>query len=715
MEAADCGAACLAMVLGFFGRETALRETRTLLGAGRSGVSARDLVDGAGRFGLRARGVRLEVSDLGQLPRGAVLHWGFDHFVVFDGTAGPGVRIVDPAAGPQVLPLARFGERFTGVALIFEPGEGFAKKRLSRKSLLAYFRPLLASRGLLSRAVVLSAVLQVAALSLPLLLGAIVDHVVPRRDAGLLHALAFGLAGIVLFQIVATLLRAYFLNYLKAALDARLSLGFVDHLADLPLAFFLDRAGGDLLARFESNRNLRQTLTGATLSALLDGTLVLGYLVLLFFVNAPMGLLVVALGGLQIGLFLAMRRPTRALALRELEAQGRSQSHLVELLAGMETLKAMGAEKRAVERWSHFFVDELNVTLERLRIGSIAGSLTSGFALGSPLAILVLGAYQVLAGNLSLGMMLTMNALAIGFLTPLGNLVAVALQLQEARGHLERIEDVMEAAPERDPAAPTPPATLEGGIAVEGVSFRYGPGDPFVVQDVTVAIRPGQKVALVGRSGAGKSTLARLLVGLYRPTSGTIRFDGKDLDSLDLRSVRSQIGVVTQDARVFGLSLRENIALAAPDAGEEAIVAAARLAAIHPEIEAMPMRYDTKLTDGGASLSGGQRQRIALARALVRRPAILLLDEATSDLDTLNEGRIMAGLARLRCTRIVIAHRLSTVADSDLILVMEQGAVVEAGTHSELIGRNGLYTDLVSAQTAPGTRSEGVDRFPGPP
>ena len=699
MEAADCGAACLAMALGQLGRDTTLREAREALGPGRGGVSARELVECAARFGARARGVRLEVKDLAELPRGAILHWGFDHFVVYDGLARGGVRIVDPASGPLVVPLARFGESFTGVALIVERSEGFERRRLRRRGLGAYFRQLLRDRVLLTRAVVLSAVLQLAALSLPLLLGAIVDHVVPRRDATLLQALALGLAGVLAFHVLATLLRALFLNHLKAALDARLSLGFVDHLTDLPLDFFVRRASGDLLARFESNRNLRQILTGASLSALLDGALVVGYLALLLVVSVPMGLLVVVLGAMQVAFFLALRGRTRALALRELEAQGRSQSSLVELLGGVETLKAMGAEKRALERWSHLFVDELNVTLERLRLGSFAGAVTAGFTLGAPLAILVLGASQVLAGNLTLGTMLTMNALAAGFLLPLGNLVAVALQLQEARGHLERIEDVMEAAPERDASAPLPAMRLEGGIEVRGVSFRYGPADPWVVRDVSVSIAPGEKVALVGRSGAGKSTLARLLVGLSRPASGSILFDGRDLAGLDLRSVRSQIGVVTQDARVFGLSLRENIALASPGADHEAIVAAARLAAIHPEIEAMPMGYDTKLTDGGASLSGGQRQRIALARALVRRPAILLLDEATSDLDTMTEGRITAGLAGLRCTRIVIAHRLSTIADADRILVLEAGQVVETGTHAELLAGEGLYAALVEAQT----------------
>jgi ABC-type bacteriocin/lantibiotic exporter with double-glycine peptidase domain len=410
---------------------------------------------------------------------------------------------------------------------------------------------------------------------------------------------------------------------------------------------------------------------------------------------------VIVLGLAQVALFLALRGPTRVLAAQELDAQSRSQGHLVEMLAGFETLKAMGAEKRAVERWSHWFVDEINVTLARARLGSVAGALTSVLTTASPLAILTLGAWLVIEGRLSLGTMLALNALAGGFLSPLSNLVAVALQLQEARGHIDRIEDVLEAAPELPADRPLPAIRLQGAIEVQDVGFRYDAREPWVVSGVSVSILPGQKIAIVGRSGAGKSTLARLLVGLYRPECGRIAFDGVDLAGLDLRAIRAQIGMVTQDAHVFGMSIRDNLALADPTADLERLARAARLAEIDRDIEALPLGYGTPLTDGGASLSGGQRQRLALARALVGSPAILLLDEATSDLDTVTEARIMANLAELSCTRIVIAHRLSTVADADRILVLAQGQLLESGTHAQLLARKGHYAELVSAQLRP--------------
>lgn len=700
LQAADCGAACLAMVLGYHGKQVGLQEVREATGSGRGGVSAFELIEGGRRFGLRGRGVRLELEDLGHLPSASVLHWGFEHFVVLEGLARRGVRVVDPARGRWLVPHDRFREKFTGVAVTFEPGEGFEPGGKAPASVRAYLAKLFAHRGLVARAVVLSVLLQLFALALPVLIGVLVDRVVPRGDAGLLAVLAVGLAAVAGFYVLTLVLRAYLLLYLRTALDAQLSLGLMDRLAVLPYKFFLDRPTGDLLARYESNRALRQTLSSTALSTLLDGGLVGAYLLLLLAASPSMGGLVMALGLLQVGLFLSLRRSYTDLMSQELEAQARSQSHLVEMLSGMETLKALGAEDRSVDRWSHLFVRELNVTLARGRLSSIAGALTSGLNLASPMAVLVFGGFQVLRGDLSLGMMLTLNALAVGFLTPLSNLVATALQLQEVRSHIERIEDILSAAAEQEPSSTRPARLLQGRITVSRVSFRYGRSEPWILRDVELEILPGQKVAIVGRSGSGKSTLARLLVGLFAPESGKILYDGEELATLDLRSVRAQIGVVSQDARVFGATIRSNIALAEPAADLERIVEAARLAEVHEEIVAMPMGYDTLLTDGGASLSGGQRQRLALARALVRRPAILLLDEATSDLDTVTESRIMANLTSLRSTRIVIAHRLSTVADSDVILVLEGGAIAEMGTHRELLARGRSYAELVAAQTA---------------
>lgn len=411
-----------------------------------------------------------------------------------------------------------------------------------------------------------------------------------------------------------------------------------------------------------------------------------------------MALLVVALGTLRVAIFLITRRKHRDLMSQSLHRQAESQGYQVQFLSGIETLKASGAEDRAVEHWSNLFVDSLNVSLRRGRLDAWVQSLLSALALGSPLVILVLGGHLVLSGELSLGMMLAVSALSAGFLEPLSKLVEAALQLQLAGSYLERIDDVWETPREQSDRNVRPAPRLRGDIALDGVSFRYETAQPPVVRNIDVQIQPGSFVAIVGRSGAGKSTLAGLLAGLYQPSVGRVLFDGHDLNDLDLRSVRRQLGIVPQHPAVFGHSIRSNIALLDPGLRLPDVQEAARWVELHEDIMAMPLGYDAIMANGGASLSGGQRQRIALARALARRPAILLLDEATSSLDAITEARIFERLASLRATRILIAHRLSTVRRADQILVMDSGQIVERGTHRGLMARRGIYRELVSEQ-----------------
>ncbi len=427
------------------------------------------------------------------------------------------------------------------------------------------------------------------------------------------------------------------------------------------------------------------------------------YLVLLFAMSPMLGTLVLVLGLLQVVVLLLSWRRNQHLMSENLHVEARAQSYTFELLAGIETLKAAGSERRAALHWAGLFADELNVALRRGRLNAAVDAVLGAVQLGSPLAILVFGSFQVMAGDMSLGAMLASAALAAGFLQPLAVLVATGLDLQLMRSYMERINDVLDTPREQEGQPVTEAPRLAGRVRAEAVSFSYGGSSmPLVVADVSLEVQPGQMVGIVGRSGSGKSTLAHLLLGLYPPLSGRIIFDGTDLAQLELRSVRRQIGIVTQRPYIFGSTIRHNITISDPDVPHQAVVEAATLACIQDEIAAMPLGYDTPLVGAGASLSGGQQQRIALARALVHRPAILLLDEATSDLDPVTERMVHTNLSGLGCTRIVVAHRLSTIANADLILVMEDGAVVERGKHEDLIARPGAYRELITAQLGPG-------------
>ena len=409
---------------------------------------------------------------------------------------------------------------------------------------------------------------------------------------------------------------------------------------------------------------MRELLGSSALSALIDGTTVVLYAIAIAALSPRLGLLVLVLACLHAAVFLFTRRRHRQLMVTDLEAQALAQDHLVQMLAGLETLKCAGAESQSLFKWRDLYSAQLAVALERGTLGAGVDTVRRALDTLAPIGILTIGALAVTGGQLSLGAMLAVSALAGGLFGPLSALVASALQLQLVGAHINRMDEVLATPREQEPGAPA--HVLEGGVSARQLAFGYVEGAPPAVEDVTLHVLQGSTLAIVGPSGSGKSTLASLLIGLHRPTAGEIYFDGHALSELDLRTVRRQIGAVPQGAHLFDGSLRENIALCMPEADLGQIRWAAQVACIDDWIESLPMAYDTPIVGGGANLSGGQRQCIAIARAVLRCPLILMLDEATSELDAVTENRVMNHLVRLNATRIVVAHRLSAVVDADL-------------------------------------------------
>lgn len=704
MSTTECGAACLAMVLSYFGRATTVSECHDLCGAGRDGATAKTIVTTARAQGLDARAFRAEPSALAGLPLPAIVHVDFNHFVVLERISKRHAHIVDPSGGRARVDLEGLDEQFTGVVLTFTPTEQFQTRAPQASRTLAHhLRSALSAEGVrrgLAHVLGASVAQHVVGLGVPAITAVVFDRFIPEGSLGVLDIAMLGLTLLVASQVLLAYLRGTVLAHVQARLDAHLMVGFFGHLLSLPLRYFEERTSGDLLMRIAGNTSVRDIIGTNLLATVLDGTFILGYFGLLLWLCPAMGVVTLVAALLQGGLLLLAHEATRGLVHRELSTQAASQGYLIEALKGVRTLKASGAEDTVMRHWASLFVQATGQSQRRGQRVAGIDALLLGVRVLAPVTLLWTGAHLAIAGTLSIGGMWAAIGIATAALAPTASLIANAQKWMLAKAQLDRIAEALATPPEQDGRSVVDAPTLLGTIECERLCFRYAPTGPLALDEVSIQVPRGAKVAIVGRSGSGKSTLLSLLLGLYEAEAGHIAYDGQRLSSLRLGGVRRQIGVVTQDAFVFSGSIRDNIAFGDPTLDPEAIEWAATVADLHRDIERMPMGYETLVGEGGIALSGGQRQRMAIARAVVSRPAIVMLDEATSQLDTTTEARIMAALRELQCTCVVVAHRLSTVRDADTIFVMEHGRVVEHGDHQQLMHRGAAYAALVRGQVS---------------
>ena len=677
-EAAECGLASLAMVADAHGLHIGLPELRRRFPLSLKGAKLSHLIGIAQQLGFSTRPLRLDMDDLSKLALPCILHWDLNHFVVLKKVGKSRVVVLDPAIGERKLSPAEVSDHFTGVALELSPTADFTPRKASPSvSVRQLTGPVRGVWQALGQIIALSLALQVFVVLAPFLMQWVVDQVLVSADRDLLTVLGLGFGLALLLQAGIGVLRGAAVVHLSSRLGLQWMGNVFAHLLRLPLDFFEKRNLGDITSRLSSVQAIQRTLTTSFVEALIDGLMAVVTLALMLVYSWKLALVTV----LAVLLYAAIRalawRPLRDGTEQQLVTSAKQQTHLLESLRGMQSLKVAGEESRRRSTYDNLMVDTVNreVRLAHLGLGfNGASQLLFGV---ERVAVIWIGALLALDNVFSVGMLIAFLAYKDQFAARMSALIDKWLEFRMLRLHGERLADIVLTAPEDDAGSIEGLPPEDARIEVENLCFRYADGEPWVLKDCSFSITPGESVAVVGASGCGKTTLIKLLLGLLRPTTGSIRIGGHDLHRLGARNVRAIVGAVMQDDQLFAGSIADNIGFFDPEFDLARVEVAARLSAVHEDIMAMPMGYHGLIGDMGSSLSGGQKQRIILARALYRQPKLLFLDEATSHLDVMSERLVNEAVRSLRLTRVIIAHRPETIASADRVLVMEQGRIMQ--------------------------------------
>ncbi|WP_426984634.1 peptidase domain-containing ABC transporter [Brevibacillus borstelensis] len=692
MQQTECGLCCMAMVAGRYGSHHTLHELRDLSGCGRDGMTLFHMRQLSENLGFDAKVYRAGAAELPHVRLPAIAFWSDNHYVVIDQIKDRHVNIIDPAIGRKKLSIEAFLENYSGIVLEMIPTERIRPKK--KPPVWRHFLfHLKESPSLLATVLLFAMIFQLVSLGIPMLVQYLIDDILAQNQQALLQTFMTGVLVLMLVQGTVQLIRGQFIIKLNNFLDKRLMRTFFSHILKVPYQFFQLRSFGDLLFRATSLRIVRDMMSSQLVLGVLDFGALLFISFYMFYKSPPLAGLVILLALLNVGITALSRGKLREKNQDEIAKTSQIQSYQTEFLYGIFGIKTAGIEKETYQKWDHYLGELIGAYRRKEGFLNIVNSLTGTMQIISPMLILWIGAMLVFEGNLSVGELVAFHALSTQFFNTSSSIVQTVNSVSLTTSYLHRIQDILQSPIEETPGNKDN-SPIKGEIRLERVSFRYSPHSEEVIKDVSLHIKPGEKIAIVGQSGSGKSTLAKLILGLYMPTKGSVFYDGVNIKNKDLSALRKQIGVVPQDVTLFNRSIKDNISLYSEDVDIERIHEVAKMAQIYDDIQNMPMGFNTMISEMGMNISGGQRQRIALARALLNRPAVMLLDEATSSLDHQNEKKIDAFLRELKCTRIVIAHKLTSIMDADKIIVLEDGMVLNVGTHETLLNESKFYGDF---------------------
>ncbi len=699
MEAVECGAACLGMILGYYGRHVPLEELRVACGVTRDGSSAGNLLRAARAYGLDAKGYRYELDDLRKVAPPFIIFWQFYHFVVVEGFTKDGAVLNDPAGGRRVCDWEEFNRAYTGVCLTFSPGPEFKPSNEVPSTISILRKQVAGSWGAVLFVILAGLALVIPNIALPTFTKTFIDEVLVGKAYGWAFWISVGIVGSIGLQIALLELQQHAIVRLQAKLALANASRMLWHVMHLPMTFFAQRSPAEVSNRVAICDRVAELLSSRLAASAIGVVAALFYLALMARYDRFLAVVSVAIAALNILALriVARQRSDANAALLQEEAMLLGSS--VSGLERIETLKAGGAESTFFMKWLGHQARVVNARQRFAVPSQVLNAVPRLLFTINVTAILALGGLRVIDGAISIGTLFAYALLMQLFLAPFTTFVELGGDVQEMDGDVRRIEDVMRyPAAERPAVARVERIRLAGELELRDVSFGYNKHAPPAVHDISFVISPGRRIALVGPSGSGKSTIAKIVSGLYLPWSGQILFDGIERDAIDPALLGTDVAFVDQEISLYPGTVRSNLTLWDPAVPDAAIERAARDACIHADIVGRPEGYDAMMAEGGVNFSGGQRQRLEIARSLVRDPALVVLDEATSALDPLTEYLIDESLRRRGCACLIVAHRLSTIRDADEIIVLDKGVIAERGTHDELVARNGRYLSLVRSQ-----------------
>lgn len=689
----ECGLCCMAMISSYYKKQVSFYDLHEIVGSGRDGITLHALQNLAIHLDFEANWYKLKHNELSSIKLPAIIYWNNSHFVVLERIQSNDFVILDPAIGRRKIPIAGFSESYSGYILSCEPNEIFTQQK-QPNVWKPFVEILFSSKKLFYFIIGITLFLQLFTVGMPLMIQYFIDNIIIPNNKEMLNLFLALIILIVLFQTAFSFMRGKLLITLNNYLDTKLMTKFFKHLLRLPYQFFQLRSFGDLLFRVNSLRNIRDILSSQVIKGLLDTTFLVTMLIYMSTQSLIITSLVVIIFTLDLLLYATTKNRIKEVNVEEIIKNTEMYSIQTEVVYSIFNIKTAGTEENIYQRWFNSFKELLVAYKRKATLFNYIDTGRSLLNTIAPLLVLWIGAKLASNDIISLGAVIALYALSQQFFALSNSVLAIINSFLLTSAYLRRVQDVWDAPPESSGANLVKVKELKGEIELKNVSFSYTKYSPQVVKNISFKVSPGKKVALVGMSGSGKSTLSRILLGLYTPTVGNIYYDGKNINDLDKSSLRRKMGVVPQDVSLFNKTILENITMGNKDITMEEVIEACQVAQIHDEIQMMPMKYNTIVSEMGFGISGGQRQRIALARAVVNKPSILILDEATSSLDHINEQRIDEYLSNMKCTRVVIAHRLTTIMNSDLILVMENGEIIEQGNHEDLVSLNGYYSQF---------------------